>query len=82
MATAATIALLAIPVVWSVGYQDHPWRQSRLAIAAGLVLIGAAVAVHRAGALEEPPVSRVLTISAIVIALGAFASTLTWAWFG
>ena len=80
MASAVVLTLLAIPVVWLIGYQDHPWRESGLAILAGLVAAAAGVAVHAAGRSEDPPVPRALTLVAIIASVAALACALLWAW--
>jgi lipopolysaccharide export LptBFGC system permease protein LptF len=78
--SAALLAVIAVPVVWLIGYQDHPWREPGLAILTGLVAVGAGMAVHAAGRREVPPVSRALTVVAIVASVAALACALLWAW--
>jgi hypothetical protein len=80
--TAWVIIVFAVPVVWIVGYQDHPWRQPGRAAATGLVLILAAVVNWITGTQEDPPISNLLLTVTTLVAVGAFFTALVWARFG
>lgn len=82
VASAWMLVLLAVPVVWLIGYQDHPWREPNVAIVIGLVASVAGVAVHVAGRKEDPLVPRVLTLAAIGASVVAFGCASFWAWIG
>ncbi len=77
---AVVLTLLAVPVVWLIGYQDHPWRESGFAILTGCIAVAAGLAVHAAGRSEDPPLPRALTLVAIVASVAALACALLWAW--
>ncbi len=82
VASAVTLVVLAVPVVWLIGYQDHPWRQPDVAIVIGFVACVAGVAVHAAGRKEDPPVPRALTLAAIGASVLALGCASLWAWIG
>jgi len=80
-AAAVVLIVVTVPVVWLIGYQDHPWRRTDIAVVVAIVAIGASLATMLAGRREEPPVSRMLTGAAFVVSVIALLSTIVWVWF-
>ena len=80
VASAVALTVLAVPVVWLIGYQDHPWRESGLAIATGVVAVAAGLAVRAAGRDEDPPLPPALTSLAIIASVASLACASLWAW--
>ena len=78
----AVIAIVTYPVVWALGYQDHPWQLHTAAdiVAFGAVLVAAAL--HALGQQVRPPLPGWLTRLALVITFAALASALMWDVFG
>ncbi len=76
---AAVVLLVAtLPVVWLIGYQDHPWRRTEVAVVVAAVAIVASLATMMAGRHEEPRVSPVLTGASVVVSVIALVSTISW----
>jgi hypothetical protein len=72
------IAVLSFPVVWLVGYQDHPWREPQLAVIAGVLFVGGALSAHLGRRRSEPEVPATLTIAASVVATISLLSAIAW----
>lgn len=74
-----TIAVIAFPLVWAVGYQDHPWRRPLLAMVIGLLLTLSAAALHLEGS-ESPEVPTWRTTIALAIAVASLSAAVFWWW--
>lgn len=81
IANAVLVAALALPIVWLIGYGDHRWRNTGLAVLAAALLIGASLALKVAGADENPPIPRALPAAALVSSVTALACALLWGLF-
>ncbi len=82
VAAAWLIIVISVPVVWVVGYQDHPWRNSFLAGVAGIALIAAAISAHLAGRRADPPLDPRLSLIGVAVATAALGCALLWGWLG
>lgn len=76
------ISVLVVPLVWLIGYQDHQWRNSRLAALAALLLIGASLSLKVAAPREDPPVSRGWPLAALTTSSFGLLLALAWKVFG
>ena len=74
------ITILALPIVWAIGYQDHPWRHAAGAYLVSLALVAAAHAVSYAGRAERPPVDARLRRAAVGVAYLSVLCAVFWAW--
>lgn len=78
----ALLILATYPVVWALGYQDHPWHFHTAADLTAFLAVLIATAAHVWGERAVPPLPRWSTVLAIVIGFAALASALMWDVFG
>jgi len=81
VATAA-LAIVTYPVVWALGYQDHPWHLHTPADIVAFMSALAASALYALGQRIRPPLPAWLTRFTLVITFAALASALMWDVFG
>jgi hypothetical protein len=73
------IVVIAIPLVWLIGYQDHQWRSSSLSLFAAVLLSGASWLLIAAAVEEEPPMARWWPGAAVAVSSASLLAALFWA---
>lgn len=73
------ITIIAVPLVWLIGYQDHQWRSSSLSLFAAVLLTGASWLLVVAAGEEEPPVARGWPVTAVAVSSASLLAALFWA---
>ena len=73
-----TVAVLTYPIVWALGYQDHPWHYHDAANAVAFVAVVVSTALHILGKLSVPPVARGVTGVSVAVSYAALVSALAW----
>ena len=73
------ITIIAVPLVWLIGYQDHQWRSSSLSLFAAVLLTGASWLLVVTAGEEEPPVARGWPGAAVAVSLASLLAALVWA---
>ena len=81
VATSWVLILATYPVVWAIGYQDHPWRNGLVSVVVASVALVVALILKSASEGTEPSAPRWVGWLAVIVTSAALASALIWAFF-
>lgn len=77
-ANALVICVVATPLVWLLGYQEHRWRSTELASLAAMLLLAASALLVHAARSEHPPDRATAEWAAVGVSTAALLMAAFW----